>query len=81
MTLSMKNYKGFEKLPYCGAHVPKVGFFWYCEAHFNMTLCNKNYKGFEKLPYCGAHVPEVGFFGIARHIFIWRRIFDKLYLL
>ncbi len=24
MTLSMKNYKGFEKLPYCGAHVPKA---------------------------------------------------------
>ena len=24
MTLSMKNYKGFDKLPYCGAHVPKA---------------------------------------------------------
>lgn len=24
MTLNMKNYKGFDKLPYCGAHVPKV---------------------------------------------------------
>ncbi|XP_040583528.1 LIM and SH3 domain protein F42H10.3 isoform X2 [Lepeophtheirus salmonis] len=24
MTLSMKNYKGFEKLPYCNAHIPKA---------------------------------------------------------
>ena len=24
MTLNMKNYKGFDKLPYCGAHVPKA---------------------------------------------------------
>eukprot|EP00092_Neocalanus_flemingeri_P007819 GFUD01008440.1.p1 GENE.GFUD01008440.1~~GFUD01008440.1.p1 ORF type:complete len:448 (-),score=101.55 GFUD01008440.1:1436-2779(-) len=24
MTLSMKSYKGFDKLPYCGAHVPKA---------------------------------------------------------
>ena len=24
MTLSMKNYKGFDKLPYCGAHIPKA---------------------------------------------------------
>ena len=24
MTLSMRNYKGFDKLPYCGAHVPKA---------------------------------------------------------
>ena len=24
MALSMKNYKGFDKLPYCGAHVPKA---------------------------------------------------------
>ena len=78
MTLSMKNYKGFEKLPYCGAHVPKVGFFWYCEAHFNMTLCNKNYKGFEKLPYCGAHVPKVVFWYCGT---LCQWIFDKLYLL
>ena len=24
MTLNMKNYKGFDKLPYCNAHVPKA---------------------------------------------------------
>ena len=24
MILNMKNYKGFDKLPYCGAHVPKA---------------------------------------------------------
>lgn len=24
MTLSMRNYKGFDKWPYCGAHVPKA---------------------------------------------------------
>ena len=24
MQLTMKNYKGFDKLPYCGAHVPKA---------------------------------------------------------
>eukprot|EP00096_Caligus_rogercresseyi_P011519 TRINITY_DN453_c0_g1_i3.p1 TRINITY_DN453_c0_g1~~TRINITY_DN453_c0_g1_i3.p1 ORF type:complete len:386 (+),score=99.11 TRINITY_DN453_c0_g1_i3:177-1334(+) len=24
MALSMKNYKGFEKLPYCNAHIPKA---------------------------------------------------------
>merc|ERR1711874_297050 len=24
MTLNMKNYKGFDKMPYCGAHVPKA---------------------------------------------------------
>ena len=24
MTLSMNNYKGFDNLPYCGAHVPKA---------------------------------------------------------
>ncbi|KAM6967074.1 LIM and SH3 domain protein 1 isoform 2-T2 [Tautogolabrus adspersus] len=26
MTLSMKNYKGFEKRPYCNAHYPKTSF-------------------------------------------------------
>ena len=24
MQLTMKNYKGFDKLPYCAAHVPKA---------------------------------------------------------
>uniref|UniRef100_A0A0M3IUY9 LIM zinc-binding domain-containing protein n=1 Tax=Ascaris lumbricoides TaxID=6252 RepID=A0A0M3IUY9_ASCLU len=50
MTLSMKNYKGYNKLPYCEPLV------WHKQCFkcsvCGMTLSMKNYKGYNKLPYC-----------------------------
>ncbi|VTJ55306.1 Hypothetical predicted protein [Marmota monax] len=66
MTLNMKNYKGYEKKPYCNALVSK---FWHkacfhCET-CKMTLNMKNYKGYEKKPYCNAHYPKQSFTMVA----------------
>ncbi|XP_041673414.1 LIM and SH3 domain protein 1 isoform X2 [Cheilinus undulatus] len=38
MTLSMKNYKGFEKRPYCNAHYPKTGFTCVTDTPENLRL-------------------------------------------
>uniref|UniRef100_A0A3Q3LH63 LIM and SH3 domain protein 1 n=1 Tax=Labrus bergylta TaxID=56723 RepID=A0A3Q3LH63_9LABR len=38
MTLSMKNYKGFEKRPYCNAHYPKAGFTCVTDTPENLRL-------------------------------------------
>uniref|UniRef100_UPI0037E7D381 LIM and SH3 domain protein 1 isoform X1 n=1 Tax=Semicossyphus pulcher TaxID=241346 RepID=UPI0037E7D381 len=38
MTLSMKNYKGFEKRPYCNAHYPRTGFTCVADTPENLRL-------------------------------------------
>jgi len=42
MTLSMKNYKGFDKLPYCGAHVPKAKATVVCDTPENRRLADNS---------------------------------------
>uniref|UniRef100_A0A8C8HP80 LIM and SH3 domain protein 1 n=1 Tax=Oncorhynchus tshawytscha TaxID=74940 RepID=A0A8C8HP80_ONCTS len=38
MTLNMKNYKGFEKRPYCNAHYPKTNFTCVADTPENLRL-------------------------------------------
>uniref|UniRef100_A0AAQ5Z486 LIM and SH3 domain protein 1 n=1 Tax=Amphiprion ocellaris TaxID=80972 RepID=A0AAQ5Z486_AMPOC len=38
MTLNMKNYKGFEKRPYCNAHYPKTNFTAVADTPENLRL-------------------------------------------
>ncbi|KAJ8364498.1 hypothetical protein SKAU_G00133290 [Synaphobranchus kaupii] len=38
MTLNMKNYKGFEKRPYCNAHYPKTSFTSVADTPENLRL-------------------------------------------
>uniref|UniRef100_A0A3Q0RGK6 LIM and SH3 domain protein 1 n=1 Tax=Amphilophus citrinellus TaxID=61819 RepID=A0A3Q0RGK6_AMPCI len=38
MTLNMKNYKGFEKRPYCNAHYPKSSFTCVTDTPENLRL-------------------------------------------
>lgn len=38
MTLNMKNYKGFEKKPYCNAHYPKTNFTCVADTPENLRL-------------------------------------------
>ncbi|XP_012672289.1 LIM and SH3 domain protein 1 [Clupea harengus] len=38
MTLNMKNYKGFEKKPYCNAHYPKTSFTSVADTPENLRL-------------------------------------------
>uniref|UniRef100_W5ULZ9 LIM and SH3 domain protein 1 n=1 Tax=Ictalurus punctatus TaxID=7998 RepID=W5ULZ9_ICTPU len=38
MTLNMKNYKGFDKKPYCGQHYPKTGFTSVADTPENLRL-------------------------------------------
>lgn len=38
MTLNMKNYKGFEKRPYCNAHYPKTNFTCVADSLENLRL-------------------------------------------
>lgn len=38
MTLNMKNYKGFEKRPYCNAHYPKTQFTCVADSLENLRL-------------------------------------------
>ncbi|CAN9505440.1 unnamed protein product [Ophioblennius macclurei] len=38
MTLNMKNYKGFNKLPYCNAHYPKTNFTVVADTLENLRL-------------------------------------------
>ncbi|KAL7378346.1 hypothetical protein ABVT39_012132 [Epinephelus coioides] len=38
MTLNMKNYKGFEKKPYCNAHYPKTSFTAVADTPENLRL-------------------------------------------
>ncbi|XP_042360137.1 LIM and SH3 domain protein 1 isoform X2 [Plectropomus leopardus] len=40
MTLNMKNYKGFEKKPYCNAHYPKTKFTAVADTPENIRLKN-----------------------------------------
>uniref|UniRef100_A0A670IW49 LIM and SH3 domain protein 1 n=1 Tax=Podarcis muralis TaxID=64176 RepID=A0A670IW49_PODMU len=38
MTLNMKNYKGYEKKPYCNAHYPKQSFTMVADTPENLRL-------------------------------------------
>ncbi|XP_059203692.1 LIM and SH3 domain protein 1 isoform X2 [Centropristis striata] len=38
MTLNMKNYKGFDKLPYCNAHYPRTNFTCVADTPENIRL-------------------------------------------
>ncbi|XP_057182560.1 LIM zinc-binding domain-containing Nebulette-like isoform X1 [Triplophysa rosa] len=38
MTLNMKNYKGYEKKPYCSAHYPKTSFTMVTDTPENLRL-------------------------------------------
>ncbi|KAJ8251278.1 hypothetical protein GJAV_G00219610 [Gymnothorax javanicus] len=42
MTLNMKNYKGFNKRPYCGVHYPKTTFTAVADTPENLRLKNQS---------------------------------------
>ncbi|KAI5617624.1 LIM and SH3 domain protein 1 [Silurus asotus] len=42
MTLNMKNYKGFEKKPYCSQHYPKTGFTSVADTPENLRLAQQS---------------------------------------
>ncbi|GAU93792.1 hypothetical protein RvY_05677 [Ramazzottius varieornatus] len=44
MALSMKNYKGYDKFPYCDAHVPKPGFTTIVDTPENKRLADNTAK-------------------------------------
>jgi len=50
MTLNMKNYKGYDKMPYCNAHIPKAQFTVVSDTPENRRLA-KTQENISQLKY------------------------------
>lgn len=61
MTLNMKNYKGYKKLPYCNAHYPTTSFTSVADTPENMRI-KKNTTNQSSVVYHQEHVKEKGKF-------------------
>uniref|UniRef100_A0A3B5MI33 LIM and SH3 domain protein 1 n=1 Tax=Xiphophorus couchianus TaxID=32473 RepID=A0A3B5MI33_9TELE len=54
MTLNMKNYKGFDKRPYCNAHYPKTNFTCVADTPENLRLKQQTKMQSQVRPRLGA---------------------------